>query len=76
MKKCVGDIVLEGKRLRYYVFGSLQTGFGIEIVETKIERANHMVSERLEPALNLAKKLRRGTVFPANLHEILDDIDS
>lgn len=76
MRKCVGNVAFEGKRLQYYVFGNLKTGFGIEIVETKIERANHLVSGRLEPALNLAKKIRRGTVFPENLNEILEDFES
>lgn len=76
MRKCVGNIAFEGKRLQYYVFGNSKTGFGIEIVETKIERANQLVSGGLEPALSLAKKLRRRTVFPENLNEIVEDFES
>jgi hypothetical protein len=75
LRKCVGNIALDGKSLHYYVFGDLETGYGIEIVETRVEKANHIVSGRLEPALNLAKQLRRGSVFPASLDEILEDFE-
>lgn len=74
MRKCVGNIELYGKRLEYYVFGSRKAGYGVEITETYIERANQIVSPNLTRALNLARKLRRCSVFPANLSEIAEDL--
>lgn len=75
MKKCVGNIALHGKLLRYYVFGSCKSGYGIEIVEITQKRANYIVSSELDSALSLARKLRRGSVFPANLDEIVEDFE-
>ncbi len=73
MKKCVGYIELEGKRLKYYVYGNRSVGFGVEITETYIEKTDSMISRSFETACNLAKKMQRGSVFPANLNEILED---
>lgn len=75
MRKCVGNIALHGKSLRYYVFGSCKSGYGIEIVEITKRKANHIVSGELNSALSLARKLRRGSVFPANLDEIVEDFE-
>ena len=75
MKRCVGYIELQGKRLKYYVFGNRRDGFGVEITETNFEQADQMVTQSLETALSLAQQLRRNSVFPANLNEILEDLD-
>lgn len=73
MRKCIGTIRLEGKRLDYYVFGSRSTGFGIEITETCVEKAEQVISQSLSQTLSLARKLRCGSVFPENLSEIAED---
>lgn len=75
MRRCVGYIEFKGKLLRYYVFGNRNKGFGVEITETCIEKTDRPVSKSLKKALELAKKMRNGTVFPANLCEILEDYE-
>ena len=75
MRKCVGNIELNGKRLDYYVFGSQKVGYGVEITETYMEKADHIVSPSLEKALILAQELQHGSVFPANLNEIIEDFE-
>lgn len=74
MKKCVGNIELHGKRLKYYVYGNRQSGYGVEITETYIEKAEQMVSQSLGKTLAFAQQLQQCSVFPANLSEIVDDI--
>jgi hypothetical protein len=76
MKRCVGYIELQGKRLKYYVYGTRGGGFGVEITETCIEKAEKEVSQSFVTALDLAERLRRCSVFPANLNEILEDLES
>jgi len=73
MKKCVGQVRLHGKRLSYYVIGDRNTGYGVRITETCMEKADQLVSGNFAEALNLAHQLRRGVVFPSNLTEIIDD---
>lgn len=73
MRKCVGNIELCGSNLKYYVFGSRNTGFGVEIIVTRVEKADQIVSHDLEMAMNLAQQLQRGSVFPTNLSEIIED---
>lgn len=73
MKKCVGIIELCGNHLKYYVFGSRSTGFGVEIVKTRVEKADQLVSHDLGTAMNVAEQLQRGSVFPTNLSEIVED---
>ncbi|MCY1714438.1 DUF6514 family protein [Caproiciproducens galactitolivorans] len=73
MRKCVGNIELCGCTLKYYVFGSRSTGFGIEIKVTRIEKAVQIVSSDLGKVMDVAKKLRCGSVFPTNLSEIIED---
>lgn len=74
MRKCVGNIELCGSKLKYYVFGSRSTGFGVEIVVTRVEKADQVVSHDLEMAMNLARQLQKGLVFPTNLSEIIEDL--
>ena len=75
MRKCVGNIELLGKKLKYYVFGSHRTGFGVEITEIHIERANQIVSTSLEKAISVAQTLQKCSVFPTNLDEIVEDMN-
>ncbi len=75
MRRCVGYIEYQGKRLKYYVFGNRNEGFWVEISETCIEKTDHAVSKSLKKALDLARQLRNGSVFPANLCEILEDYE-
>jgi hypothetical protein len=74
MRKCVGNIELLGKSVKYYVFGSRRTGFGVEITQTNIERANQIISPSLEKAMSMAQTLQRCSVFPTNLDEIIEDM--
>jgi hypothetical protein len=71
----VGYIEYQGKRLNYYVFGNRNEGFWVEIRETCIEKTDHAVSKSFKKALDLARKLYHGSVFPANLCEILEDYE-
>ena len=73
MRKCVGNIELCGSNLKYYVFGSRSTGFGVEIIVTRVEKADQLVSHDLGMAMNLAQQLQKGSVFPTNLSEIIED---
>jgi hypothetical protein len=73
MRRCVGYIELHGKRLKYYVYGNRSEGFGVEIAETYVEKTERTVFRSFEAARNLAKKMQNGSVFPANLSEILED---
>lgn len=75
MRICVGNIELQGRHLKYYVFGSRSTGYGVEITESWVERADQIVSKDFEKTLNLAQKLQRCSVFPANLDEIIEDCE-
>ena len=73
MRRCVGYIEYCGKRLKYYVVGSQSEGFGVEITETCVAKTEKMVSQSFKTTMDFAHKLRRGSVFPENLNEILDD---
>lgn len=73
MRKCVGHVNLHGKRLNYYVIGSKNLGYGVQITETCIEKADRMVSDSLAEVFSLAQELHRCSVFPSNLSEIVDD---
>ena len=73
MRKCVGNIKLCGNQLKYYVFGSRSSGFGVEIIETRVEKADQLVSQDLGTAMSVAEQLQKGSVFPTNLSEIIED---
>ena len=60
MRRCVGYIEYHGKRLKYYVFGNQSDGFGVEIIETRVEKTDRIVSKSFEAAQGLAKQLRQG----------------
>ena len=47
MRKCVGNIELLGRSLKYYVFGSRSAEFGVEITETYVEKAEQIVAHAL-----------------------------
>ena len=74
MKKCVGNIELLGKSLKYYVYGTRDTGFGVEITDTHVEKADGIVSQSFEKALSVAQTLQKCSVFPTNLSEIIEDL--
>ncbi|MDF1493641.1 hypothetical protein [Caproiciproducens sp. CPB-2] len=73
MRRCVGNIELCGNSLKYYVYGSRSTGFGVEITVTRVEKADQIVSHDLGTAMSVAQQLQRGSVFPTNLSEIIED---
>ncbi|QEY35768.1 hypothetical protein FL966_12225 [Caproiciproducens galactitolivorans] len=73
MKKCIGNIALKNCTLKYYVFGNRSTGYGIEIKVTRVEKAVQIVSYDFGKVMDVAKKLRCGSVFPTNLSEIIED---
>lgn len=75
MRKCVGTIELLGKCLKYYVSGNRSKGFGVEITETYVEKADHFVSENFEKALGVAQTLQKCSVFPTNLSEVIEDLN-
>lgn len=76
MRKCVGNIELLGISLKYYVYGCRDTGFGVEITETHVEKADGIVSQSFEKALSVAQTLQKGSVFPTNLQEIIKDLQT
>lgn len=47
MKKCVGQVRLHGKRLSYYVIGDRNTGYGVRITETCMEKDNLHIGEEV-----------------------------
>lgn len=75
MVKFLGSADLPGVCLRYYVFGNHREGYGIRILKDNGECANQYVSRKLSEVLDLASRLRRCSVFPDNLREILEDLE-
>ncbi|MCI1956646.1 MAG: DUF6514 family protein [Oscillospiraceae bacterium] len=74
MVKFLGSADLPGVCLKYYVFGNHREGYGIRILRANGECANQYVSRKLSEVLDLAYQLRRCSVFPDNLGEILEDL--
>jgi hypothetical protein len=74
MLRFFGNAQLSGFGLKYYVFGNRRDGYSIRITEKGGANAEQYVSHRLIETVRLAYKLRRYSVFPENLSEILDDI--
>lgn len=74
MVKFLGSANLPGVCLKYYVLGNHREGYGIRILEGNGECANQYVSRKLSDVLDLACQLRRCSVFPDNLEEILEDL--
>lgn len=74
MLKFLGNAQLSGFGLKYYVFGNRRDGYSIRITEKSGTKAEQYVSRRLIETVRLAYKLRRYSVFPENLSEILEDI--
>jgi hypothetical protein len=73
MRKCVGCVKLPGRRLTYYVIGNRTLGYGVQITETCVEKAERIVCDNLTEAIDLAQELHRCSVFPSNLTEIVED---
>lgn len=77
MVKFLGYAKLSGVCLRYYVCGNNRDGYCIRIVEKNgdsQEQVEQYVSQKLPETVYLAYKLRRCSVFPENLPEILEDM--
>lgn len=74
MVKYVGCVDLPGICLKYYVFGNQREGFGVRITSSNGESSDQYVSQNLFSVLDLARKLKRCSVFPENLIEIIEDI--
>ena len=73
MVKFVGNADIAGRILKYYVFGNRKTGYWVRICSGE-EVSEHFFSRNLSETLALAEQLRRCTVFPFNLSEIIEDI--
>lgn len=74
MVKFLGSADLPGVCLKYFVFGNHRDGYGVRILEGNGECADQYVSRKLSEVLDLASKLRRCSVFPDNLGEIMEDL--
>ena len=74
MVKFLGSADLPGVCLKYLVFGNHREGYGVRILNGNGECADQYVSRKLSDALDLARRLRRCSVFPDNLGEILEDL--
>jgi hypothetical protein len=80
MKKSVGRVFFpnSGTTLKYFVFGSEQSGFGVQILQCQGEQVvqnevrGHLTHDWMS-AHNFAHSLARGAVFPDNLDEICED---
>ncbi len=73
MVKYIGCMECPGFVVKYYVYGNLQTGYGVRICSMSGETARCMVSRDLLKVFDLARRLMRCVVFPGNLKEIIDD---
>lgn len=73
MEMNLGDSNLPGARLRYFVTGDRRSGYCVEIEEGSGNCAKAFVSESLLCAVQLGRRLKRGSVFPENLMEIMED---
>lgn len=77
MVRFLGYARLPGFCLKYFVFGNNRNGYCIRIVEKDDNwesQVEQYVSKKLSDTLFLAYKLRRCSVFPENLPEILEDL--
>lgn len=71
---CLGHSNPAGAELWYFVTGCLKSGYGILIREWNGEETKAFVSFSFSRTVRLARKLRRCSVFPENLPEILEDL--
>lgn len=74
MVKFVGNSDIPGVNVKYFVFGNRRKGYSIRIVENNVNSANCFVSSKLSETLDIAYMLRRCSVFPENLPEIMEDL--
>lgn len=73
MIKFIGHADIPGKVLKYYVFGTRKSGYWVRICSSE-ETSEQFFSRNLSETLALADQLRRCTVFPFNLSEIIEDM--
>lgn len=74
MVRYLGSADVPGVNIKYFVFGNRRHGYSVRISEENGECEYRFVSPKLSEALDLANRLRRCTVFPENLSEILEDL--
>ena len=74
MVRYVGNADIPGVCLKYFVFGNRRCGYSIRITEESGGCEHCYVSSKLSEVLDLAYKLRKCSVFPENLREILEDL--
>lgn len=74
MVRYLGNADVPGFSVKYFVFGNRRHGYSIRILMENGECSYHFISPKLSEALDLASQLRRCSVFPENLPEILEDL--
>jgi hypothetical protein len=72
--KFVGNADIPGVNVKYFVFGNRRSGYSIRIIEDDVISENCFVSAKLSETLDIAYMLRRCSVFPENLPEIIEDL--
>lgn len=73
MKKCIGLVRRPDYLLKYFVFGNRKEGYWIGIQEIRIRHACAYLGKNADSVIKLARKMKRGAVFPGNLGEIVED---
>lgn len=73
MIKFIGHANIPGTVLKYYVFGNRKKGYWVKICSSE-ETSEEFFSRNLSETLALADQLKRCTVFPFNLSEIIEDM--
>lgn len=74
MVKYLGNAEIPGVCVKYFVFGNRRSGYSIRIIGEDGDCEHCFVSSKLSEALDIAYRLRRCSVFPENLEEILEDL--
>jgi hypothetical protein len=72
--KFVGNADIPGVNVKYFVFGNRKTGYSVRITEADASSVHCFVSSKLSEALDIAHMLRRCSVFPENLPEVMEDL--
>ncbi len=72
MRKCVASVTVRELTvtLRYYLFGSRQHGYGVQIIEFDSEG---LINAQLQGALRFIRALAVGRVFPYSLEEVIPE---
>ena len=80
MRKCVASVTVREVTvtLRYYLFGSRQHGYGVQIIEFDsegliLDHAQQKINAQLQGALRFIRALAVGRVFPYSLEEVIPE---